>query len=151
MTTTDAVPLQINIDSTCMNLLVRATEILDLFQRELHTVCVQWSTVPIQQLLSLFPDIQSAEVDIHILKSLIDPDIILNLMPILNFWKQRSYLQHICQGIKNLFSHLQLSFEQNPGTAIDALNDLLTINEQTIGELCFNRYQRYITACGEFV
>ena len=48
-------------DSTCLDILNRATNIFDRFQHELQMACIQWTTAPIQQLLTLFPDIQSAE------------------------------------------------------------------------------------------
>ena len=147
VTTADAQPVPINTNYTCIEILTRTTKILDLFRRELQTVCVQWNTIPILQLLNLFPDLQSAETDIHILKASMEATAVSYLLVILNFWKQRPYLQHVCHGIKHLLNYLKVSLDENPSVIIESLDDLLTINEQTLGQPCYDRYQQYITTC----
>ncbi|CAF3044828.1 unnamed protein product [Rotaria sp. Silwood2] len=147
--TADAQPVPINTNYTCMEILTRATKVLNLFQHELQTVCVQWNTIPILQLLNLFPNLQFAETDIHLLKAFIEATAVPYLLAILNFWKQRSYLQHVCHGIKNLLNYLKVSLDENPGVVIESLDGLLTINEQTLGQACYDCYQRYITTCAD--
>lgn len=140
----DAIPLRTDTNYTCMDILIQATNILDQFKQELQMICIQWSTAPIQQLLSLFPDIQSAETDIHNLKSLIQPDTVQNLLSILAFWKERSHIQHICHGIKSLLNYLRLPLDNNSNAVIIILDKLFTMDEHTLGEACFDCYQQYI-------
>ena len=149
VTTTDTQVFQANTNGTCKDVLARAIKILNLFQRDLQNVCIGWDKIPILRIFELFPDIKSAETDVHTLKHSIEPNIVPNLLAILQFWKQRSDLQNIYDGINNFVNQMQISFDENSTRSINILKDLLSVNEQTLGKLCFDRYQQYISVFGE--
>ena len=136
---------QLNTNGTCKEVLARATNILNLFQRDLQNVCIGWDKIPILQILELFSDVRSAETDVHALKHSIEANIVPYLLAILQFWKQRSHLQNIYDGINKLVNQMQISLDENSICGINILKNLLAVNEQTLGKLCFDHYQRYIS------
>ena len=130
-----------NKKDTCAERFADADNLLNDFADELKTICTTWKELTLQQLLIVFPDINSVESDMIIHKEHLQPDVIPVLSVIFIFWRNRKYIQEIFFGLNELvkrFSHrLNLDIKKT-------FTDLIEINEQTITSVCYDRYQHYV-------
>jgi ribosomal protein L40E len=124
----------------CIDILYEDIKILDMFIERLKTICAEWRRFPISNLLNLFPDIQYFDHDFQILRPLLKSDAIENLKSILDYWKNRDYINHICKGYINLTINLGLSFDK----ICLELQKIPEIDYQTPGLQCFLLYQYFL-------
>ena len=124
---------------SCIDILNESVKILDKFINRLKTICSEWKNSPISNILDLFPDIQYVDHDFEILKPLIQSDSILYLKSILDCWKDREFITHVCNGYINLCNNLDKSSDK----IYIALKDIPQITPESDGELCYIRYQKF--------
>jgi hypothetical protein len=124
---------------SCIDILNDDILILDLFINRLEKIYSEWKHSPISNILDLFPDIQYVDHDFEILKPLIQSKDIIHLKSILDYWKNRDYITHICRGYINLLTNLNRSSDPTCTT----VKSIPEVNEETEGSVCYIRYQRF--------
>ncbi|CAF3974284.1 unnamed protein product, partial [Rotaria sp. Silwood1] len=110
-----------------------------MFIDRLKTICSEWRLLPISEILNLFPDIQYVDHDFEILKPLLRSDATEKIKSILDYWKNRDNINHICHGYINLISNIEKSSDKN----CELFKKITEINYQTQGLQCFMRYKHF--------
>ncbi|CAF3395094.1 unnamed protein product [Rotaria sp. Silwood1] len=124
---------------SCVEILTEYIEILDMFIDRLKTICSEWKHLPISEILNLFPDIQYVDHDFEILKPLLRSDATEKIKSILDYWKNRDNINHICHGYINLISNIEKSSDKN----CELFKKITEINYKTQGLQCFMRYKHF--------
>ncbi|CAF0809248.1 unnamed protein product [Rotaria sordida] len=124
---------------SCIEILTEYIEVLDMFIARLQRICSDWKHLSISEILVLFPDIQYVDHDFEILKPLLNSDVIEKLKSILDYWKNRDNINHICHGYINLINNIVKSFDKN----CEIFKKVTEINYQTKGLQCFMRYRQF--------
>ncbi|CAF3343766.1 unnamed protein product [Rotaria socialis] len=124
---------------SCIEILNESDKILDKFLTRLKTICSQWKHLPISEIIVLFPDIHYVDHDFQILRSLLHSDEMEKIKLILDYWKDRDYINHVCYGYINLVTHVENSLN------IDGkhFRKLMEINSQSDGSHCHRLYQHF--------
>lgn len=112
-----------------------------MFINRLQSICSEWKHSPISNILDLFPDIQYVDHDFKILESLVKSDEIKHIRSILDYWKDRDFIYHVCHGFANLISNLDISSDQFPYY----INSIPDVTPETDGIRCDGYYRRYST------
>ncbi|CAF1549778.1 unnamed protein product, partial [Adineta ricciae] len=126
---------------TCIEILTECIDILDIFGDCLKTICSNWTRLPLSELLNFFPDLQYIDHDFAILKPLLQPDISDKLKSILDYWKNREHIHHICRGYINLISNLQKPAD----TLCEHLRKITELHHKSQCFKCWTHYQYYLS------
>jgi ribosomal protein L40E len=121
----------------CLHILQQTVQIFEQFYVRLQDICAWRKKSPIEHIVHLFPDIQQAENDLELLKPLLDPAALPQLLSIVSFWKNRSRIHHICTGLMQLTT--RVSAASDPTLFIQVCG----INETTSGEECTFVHEQY--------
>jgi hypothetical protein len=113
--------------------------ILYVFINHLLTICLEWQRLPISNLLSLFSDTQHIEHDSEILNPLLQPDNVVDLKSILDFWNNREFHSCLCNGYIKLCKKYEIEIQDE----LTVFQNILDINDQTSGETCVTVYRDY--------
>ena len=129
-----------NHQPTCSALLMQAGQIFDLFVEELKSICENWPTFPISQLIQLFPESNYIDHDLKMLEQLLNITTTIPILKeILDFWNSHSHTHHICQGFIYLTHYLQIP-NSSKGSI---LRRMLNINDKTLGDNFYQTYQKF--------
>ena len=123
--------------NTCMQILRGATRALERFRAELKRICTSWQTLPIKSIVYLFPEIREAEHDLQLLKRLLGSINILQLNPILSYWKDRLHINDTCIGLVKLSVKVSATCDTSFFESISSMDD------ETSGEQCVSTYEQY--------
>ncbi|CAF0807414.1 unnamed protein product [Didymodactylos carnosus] len=130
--------------STCLTDMIAIRNLFKRFHDELEKVSFQWQTMTLEQIVRQFETIGSSiDTELNLLKTLIPS---LGFSPIIHYWKERDYNNKVCHGCLIIISFYQLSDKEND-YYLTVFNNLLSLTEQTTGELCYQYYQDY---CDKF-
>jgi hypothetical protein len=72
-----------------------------------------------------------------LLEPLLDPAALPELISIVSFWQNRSRIKDICTGLLNLSARVSVT------TNLSVLENVCSINENTLGETCVAAYAQY--------
>ncbi len=125
---------------SCIDILHEDINILDKFIECLKKICSEWQKLPVSRILELFPDIQYVDHDFEILKPLFKSDAIEYLKSVLDYWKNRDYINHVCKGYIALIINLGQSFDNTS----KILQDIPNINLQSDASLCFSSHRKFL-------
>ncbi|CAF2385070.1 unnamed protein product [Rotaria sp. Silwood2] len=125
---------------SCIDILTEYIEILDMFIERLKRICSEWKHLSISEILNLFPDIQYVDHDFEILKPLLNSDATDKIKSVLDYWKNRDNIYHICHGYINLLNNI----EKFSGKNCEIFKKITEINNQTKGLQCFMRYRQFL-------
>jgi ribosomal protein L40E len=125
------------VQSKCIHILQQTVQILEQFHGILQRICASRQTIPIQQIIRLFPEIEQAEHDLELLKPLLDPTALPQLLSIVSFWRDRSCIHHICMGL------MQLSTKFAATSDSTLFGYVCGITEKPSGEECFLIHEEY--------
>ncbi|UJR36511.1 hypothetical protein I4U23_029232 [Adineta vaga] len=128
-------------ERTCIEILKENIEILNLFSDRLKAICIRWTRLPILDLLNFFPDLQYIDHDFGILKPFLESNIADTLKSVLDYWKNREYINHICHGYINLLLNLQRPLDDMCGK----LRKITQINRQTQCLKCWTQYRYFLS------
>ncbi|CAF3944692.1 unnamed protein product, partial [Rotaria sordida] len=127
----------------CVDILQQTCQILEQFHGILKDICTSRQKIPIERIIRLFPDIQQAENDLELLKPLLDPAALPQLLSIVSFWKDHLHIRHVCMGLMKLSAKVS-------ATSDSALFEkVCSIDEKTSGEECTLIYERYRNEIGK--
>ncbi|CAF1340047.1 unnamed protein product [Adineta steineri] len=124
--------------SDCIHILQQAARSLEQFHHILHHICTWRENIHIKDIIRLFPDIQHAENDLELLKPLLDPAAVPELLSIVSFWKNRSRICHICKGLMQLITQISVTSDLTL-----SFDDVCKMNDLTLGRQCTLIYRKY--------
>ncbi|CAF3907546.1 unnamed protein product, partial [Rotaria sp. Silwood2] len=130
-------PLAEPVKRKCMDVLQQTIQILEQFYGILQRICMSRQKMPIEHIIRLFPDIQQAQNDLELLKPLLDPTALPQLLSIVSFWKDHSCIHHICRGLIQLSKRVSATIDST------LFENVCSINEKTSGEVCTSIYEQY--------
>ncbi|CAF0841320.1 unnamed protein product [Didymodactylos carnosus] len=130
-------------DTTCLELVTKASTYLASFQNRLKVISKQWKTTPVQNILNLFSNAEQINHEMQILKSSLDPESVQYIAIVIEYWKNCVFLKHFCRGSKYLLQYFQIQPDNDTYALFDKL---LKINEQTKGYYCYLYYEQYTNA-----
>ena len=136
-TTTDSSEHSSLDPRSCIDILNQTIKILDMFIHRLKELCSEWEQLPILELLKMFPNSQYIDHDFEILKSLLNFDVIDELKSIVDYWKNRDYINHISSGYINLLGIYEIPSDD----IVQELKEIPQINLQSQNIECSKRYQ----------
>ncbi|CAF3823072.1 unnamed protein product [Rotaria sp. Silwood1] len=140
-TTTDSAS-GLSHETRCLDELEQVKAIFDMFVSGLKRISTEWKQLPISQLISLFPDLHFIDDDFQTIESLFDDSTIPSLRRILDYWKDHRSIDEICHSVINLLKYLKLTSDNDKSPLTERM---LTLNEETPGEICWKTYNEYCT------
>jgi hypothetical protein len=124
---------------SCLRTLEQASDILNQFKARLTLLCTDQKQALFPQLQQLFPEKHFIDHELSVLKPLFDRDLTLYLDILLEYWKNREQINHICRGCQNMLAQYQISISDK----LLVLQNILDLDDQTTGETCIAVYQHY--------
>ncbi len=124
---------------SCLKTLEQTRDILNQFKARLTLLCTDQAQPLFPQLQQFFPDKHYIDHELNILKPLLKNDIAMHLSILLNYWKNREHINHVCKGCQNMLVQYKIS---NTDT-LKMLQNILDLNDQKSGEICIAAYQDY--------
>ena len=124
----------------CLSILSDQMKILDDFTERWTQICTTWENSPISDLLALFSDVKYIDHDFEILRTLNASDSLADLKLILDYWKHREYINHVCQGWINILKQLNVPIDEK---LLDKFQEIPQITQQTLGLKCGLCYQYF--------
>jgi hypothetical protein len=131
------ISLILALQMSCVKTLEQATEILDQFIARLTLLYTDQKQPLFPQLQQLFPEKQFIDHELNILKPLFDSDLAFYLHTLLEYWKNREWINYICTGCQNMLEQYQISISDK----LFVLQNILHLDDQTTGETCIAVYQ----------
>lgn len=125
----------------CSTTLINANKIFESFANELKTLCNNWHEMFIHDLLIIFHDIGTVDLDMDILSAYLQPEVIPDLRVVFTFFKNQQHLRDISFGFNELVQRFKLSSDPN---LQKVLSDLTKIVSETRIKTCYDEYQNYI-------
>jgi hypothetical protein len=119
--------------------LEQATEILYEFIAHLTFLCTDQQQPLLPQLQQLFPDKYYIDHELSVLKPLLNEDIVIYLDIVLEYWKNREHINHICCGCHDMLEQYKISISDK----LSVLQNILALDDETTGEVCIAVYQDY--------
>jgi hypothetical protein len=124
---------------SCLEILEQATEILFQFKADLTILCTSQQQALFPQLQRLFPDKHYIDHELSVLKLLVNEDIVMHLDILLDYWKNREHINHICSGSHNMWEQYKISISDK----LSVLQKILDLDDETTGDICIEVYQDY--------
>ena len=124
---------------TCFSILTETEDILNLFTAQLNHLWENRYEPFIPQLKQIFSELSYIDYEFQILKQLLKSNTISYLEILLEYWKNRENINHICNGCIHLFERYTILDPEN----LSIVTKMISIDEQTSGETCVSLYQEY--------
>ena len=125
---------------SCFEIIEQATKILDQFLVDLKYLCTDMQQPLLPQLKHLFLGAYVIDQECSVLKPFLKSGDALHLKILLEYWKDREYINHTCRGFQIILSQ----YKAPSSIKWSILKNILDIDDQTSSETCIRMYQDYL-------